>query len=226
MQHRTYSYKIQYLGPQGERGREFCTVTVHGNGDRTIRALCEMDDSGVLRDVTSTVDRNFVPKDCFVRVSVKDEFLGSSWFRFSGNRVECEGFTAKEGRISQIMEFARPPHSFITHPVACDVWHFAGIDRTAGDRIQEMEGASCSPLPNGASGPMLGRTTHRVRYVGRETIDSPAGRFETEHAQYVKQDGTVGLDAWCTPNDRVLVKMGFPILSTTYNLMELTGSKG
>ncbi len=68
MQHRTYSYKIQYLGDAGERGREWCTVTVHGNGDRTLRALCEMDDSQVLRDVTSTVDAHWRPKDVFVRV--------------------------------------------------------------------------------------------------------------------------------------------------------------
>ena len=44
--------------------------------------------------------------------------------------------------------------------------------------------------------------------------------------QFVKSDGSVGLEAWCTLTDRVLVKMYFPILDTHYNLMELTGSKG
>lgn len=226
MKHRTYSYKIQYLGPRGERGREFCTVTVHGNGDRTIRALCEMDDSEVLRDVTHSVDARYLPKDCFVRLSVKDQFFGSSWFRFAGNRVECEGFTVNEGRIHQVVELDQPPHSFVTHPVACDVWHFANIDRTIGDRVQDHHGASCSPLPNGASGPMIGKTHHRFRYKGRQTIDAPAGRFETEHVQFVKADGSVGLEAWCTLQDRVLVKMYFPILDTHYHLLELTGSKG
>lgn len=226
MQHRTYRYTIQYLGPKGERGREFCTVTVHGNGDRTIRAICEMDDSEVLRDVTGSVDKSFRPKDVFVRLSVKDVFFGSTWFRFNGKRTECEGFTVNEGRFSQVVETNEPPHSFVTHPVACDVWHFANIDRTVGDRIQEFHGLSCSPLPNGASGPMIGHTHHRFRYLGRETLDSPAGRFETEHVQFVKADGSVGLEAWCTLTDRVLVKMYFPILDTHYNLMELTGSKG
>ena len=226
MQHRTYRYTIQYLGPKGEHGREFCTVTVHCNGDRTIRAICEMDDSEVLRDVTGSVDKNFRPKDVFVRLSVKDVFFGSTWFRFNGKRTECEGFTVNEGRFSQVVETNEPPHSFVTHPVACDVWHFANIDRTIGDRIQEFHGLSCSPLPNGASGPMIGHTHHRFRYLGRETLDSPAGRFETEHVQFVKSDGSVGLEAWCTLTDRVLVKMYFPILDTHYNLMELTGSKG
>lgn len=226
MQHRTYSYKIQYLGDTGERGREWCTVTVHGNGDRTLRALCEMDDSQVLRDVTSTVDMNWRPKDVFVRVSVRDEFLGSSWFRFNGKQVECEGFTANEGRISQTMAFDEPPHSFVTHPVACDVWHFANIDRSRQEEIQTFTSATCSPLANGASGPMLGISQHRFRYRGKETVEAPAGSFECERVTYVDKEGHDRMDAWCTLNDRLLVKMRFDVLSTTYLLQETTGTQG
>ncbi|MDA0369196.1 MAG: hypothetical protein O3C65_07545 [Proteobacteria bacterium] len=226
MQHRTYSYKIQYLGDAGERGREWCTVTVHGNGDRTIRARCEMDDSQILRDVTTTVEANWRPKDAFVRVSVMDTFLGSAWFRFDGRRVECEGFTANEGRISQTVEFDEPPHSFITHPVACDVWHFANIDRSMPGKIQPFTSASCSPLPNGASGPMIGISHHRFRYQGIETIECPAGTFECEHVTYVDKEGQDRMDAWCTLNDRLLVKMRFDVLSSTYLLQEYDGTAG
>jgi len=224
MQHRTYTYRIQYLGTSGERGREWCTVTVHGNGDRTIRARSEIDDSEILRDVTATVDAMWFPKDAFVRVSVGDRFVGSSWFRFNGNRVECEGSTAAEGRISQTVVFPSRPPAFVTHPVACDVWHFAGIDRGKTGVVQESVVASCSPLPNGASGPMLGRSTHRYRYRGVETVECPAGTFECEHVTYVGKDGDDRMDAWCTLQDRVLIKMHFPVLSTTYWLQELEGN--
>ena len=226
MQHRTYRYKIKYIGDTGERGREWCTVTVHGNGDRTIRALSEMDDSQVLRDVTSTVDDQWRPKDAFVRVSVMDKFLGSSWFRFSGKRVECEGFTANEGRIPQMFEFDEPPHSFITHPVACDVWHFANINRSIPGQIQSFVSANCSPLANGASGPMIGTSQHQFRYHGNETIECPAGVYECEHVTYVDKDGVDRMDAWCTLNDRLLVKMRFHVLSTTYILEETDGTEG
>jgi hypothetical protein len=226
MQHRTYRYKIQYLGDQGERGREWCTVTVHGNGDRTMRALCEMDDSEILRDVTTSVDRHWHPKDAFVRISIRDRFAGSSWFRFAGSTVECEGFTVGEGRISQSIEFAKPPESFVTHPVSCDVFHFANIDRGRPGEIQESLSAACSPLPNGGSGPMLGITHHRFRYHGNETVESPAGTFECEHVTFVDKHGVDRLDAWCTLKDRILVKMRFDVLSTTYVLQELQGSSG
>ncbi|MBM3504408.1 MAG: hypothetical protein FJX65_11095 [Alphaproteobacteria bacterium] len=226
MQHRSYRYKINYVGPKGERGRERCVVTVHGDGDRTIRALCEMDDSQVLRDVTYTVDRHWRPRDAFVRLSVADRFMGSSWFRFDGNRAECEAFTAAEGRLSQRLVLERAPASFVTHPVACDVWHFAGIDRTLGDQIQESLSASCSPLPNGASGPMLGISRHRFRYRGRQRTRSPAGTFDTEHAEFVGRDGVVRLKAWCTIHDRILVRMEFEPLQSVYELVELEGSAG
>ena len=53
MQHRTLRYTIAYLTKEGkERGREWCVLSLHGNGDRTMRAMCEMGDSEVLRDVT------------------------------------------------------------------------------------------------------------------------------------------------------------------------------
>ncbi|MSO65808.1 MAG: hypothetical protein EXQ85_08450 [Alphaproteobacteria bacterium] len=155
-----------------------------------------------------------------------DVFRGSSCFRFDGRTVECEGFTAGEGRIRQTMAFDEPPQSFVTHPVACDVWHFAGIDRGMGTVIQEFVGASCSPLPNGASGPMLGLTRHRFRYLGHEQSVSPAGTYETEHVQYVRHGGSVGMEAWCTPHDRLLVKMYFDPLKTTYHLAEVQGSVG
>ncbi len=226
MQHRTYTYKIAYIGSQGERGREWCTVTVHRNGHRTIRAVCEMDDSQVLRDVTYTVDERWHPLDAFVRVSVMDRFMGSAWFRFDGRNVECEAYTAAEGRLSQRLAFEEAPHSFVTHPVACDVWHFANIDRAKPNEIQTSLSASCSPLPNGASGPMLGISRHRFRYLGRQETPAPAGTYETEHVEFVGQDGVARLKAWCTTTDRILVRMEFEPLKSVYQLVELSGSAG
>jgi hypothetical protein len=226
VQHRTYHYKIAYIGPQGERGREWCTVSVHGNGDRTIRALCVMDDSQVLRDVTYTVDRTWHPIDAFVRLTVMDRFMGSAWFRFAGRTVECEAYTAAEGRLSQRLTYDEVPHSFVTHPVACDVWHFANIDRTKPNEIQSSLSASCSPLPNGASGPMLGISRHRFRYLGRQKTSAPAGTYDTEHVEFVGRDGVAHLKAWCTPNDRILVRMEFEPLKSVYQLVELSGSAG
>ncbi|MET0239989.1 MAG: hypothetical protein ABW184_08835 [Sphingobium sp.] len=90
MQHRTISGKILYTsrkpGREGqERGREQFTWTIHGDGSRTIRALCEIDepDPTVLRDVTCSFGADDRPTDCFVRLTIGDRFMGAGIFAAS-----------------------------------------------------------------------------------------------------------------------------------------------
>jgi hypothetical protein len=157
MLHRTIRGHVRYLGDTvGERGREWFTVTVHGNGDRTMRAQCEMEDSGVLRDVTFAVYSRFQPLDCFIRLSVKDQFMGSGWFRFADGFAECEVVTTDAGRITQRFDLGGRAPSFGAHPVACDIWHLPQFDRSRGPRKEVIPGVLMSSnLPNVASGPLL-----------------------------------------------------------------------
>ena len=54
--HRHYRGKMLYLTDGvGEMGREFFSVTVQPDGERTLRAQCEMDDDRLLRDVVHLV---------------------------------------------------------------------------------------------------------------------------------------------------------------------------
>lgn len=224
MRHRTLTYNIDYLTADGtKRGQEPCTVTVHGDGSRTIRARSEIFDTEILRDVTYTVDGNFRPVDCFIRVTVEERFVGSSWFRFHGNVAECEGFTAGEGRISQRLDLPGPAPSFITHAVATDVWHCANVEKDPDSGAQLIDFIpSCSPLPNGASGPVLGLWTKRAEYVGVEEIEVPGGKFEAEHVRYLEEDGALWLDMWCTNDaDRVMLRMYYPVYDSSYVLSSL-----
>ena len=69
MKHRELRYDIDYLTADGtKRGQEPCTVTVHSDGQRTIRARSEIFDTEIVRDVVYTVDAGFRPVDCFIRV--------------------------------------------------------------------------------------------------------------------------------------------------------------
>lgn len=117
MKHRELRYDIDYLTADGtKRGREPCTVTVHTDGQRTIRARSEIFDTEIVRDVTYTVGPDFRPVDCFIRVRQWDQVIGSTWFRFDGAMAECEGFTANEGRISQRVDFDKPPSCSLPMP--------------------------------------------------------------------------------------------------------------
>jgi hypothetical protein len=229
MQHRTIRGYVRYLGDTvGERGREWFTVTVHGNGHRTMRAQCEMEDSGVLRDVTFAVNERFQPLDAFIRLSVKDQFMGSGWFRFADNFAECEVITADAGRISQRFDLGGRAPSFGAHPVACDIWHLPQFDRSRGPRKEVIAGVLMSSnLPNGASGPLLAFYPDGlpIRYVGPETVTVPAGTFETEHFIFEK-DGRPPQHCWCMVPDFTIVKIRSELLKTTYELMEYSDTAG
>jgi hypothetical protein len=168
-----------------ERGREYFTITKHGDGSRTLRAYVEIDDApNVMRDVTLSVGADWRPTDCFVRLSVGDAFMGSSWFQFTETEALCEGHTVNEGRISQRMPLKAPVDAFGTHPIQGDAWLMNIV-------AQESPGKSrlyrnllmCSLDHRGATGPIL--MPHHmgvpIAFIGRERITVAAGNFDALH---------------------------------------------
>ena len=169
-----------------ERGREFYNIIKYGDGSRTISVHTEIDDRpSVMRDATYTVDNNWMPQDCFVRLTVGDKFMGSGWFKFHETSAECETFTALEGRVSQNYKLKHGPlKSFQNHAIACDSWHFSHYDLSMGpgeQRINEI--LLCSPDHRGATGPMLYPLGLDLVYVGDEKITVGAGSFDAHHFQ-------------------------------------------
>jgi len=62
MQHRKIKGRIDYITDDvGVMGREWFTHSIHSDGARTMRALTEMDDDDLMRDVTFSVDANWIP---------------------------------------------------------------------------------------------------------------------------------------------------------------------
>jgi hypothetical protein len=221
MNHTTYSYKIAYLGDEvGERGRETVTVTKHPNGDRTMQALSEIFDSGVLRHVTLAVNKTWQPLECYVKISVKDHYVGSGWFYFDENTVECEAFSAEGGRLSQRLETERRTPFFIAHPVASDLWLLGAYDRSGGKVQTIKNGMMCSPLSNGASAPSLHPLDLTIEYLGKETVTVPAGTFEADHFQFILADKPAE-HLWAYGEDLHLIKIRWDLLKTTYELLEL-----
>jgi hypothetical protein len=195
--HRTTRGTIAYLSHKPERylqerGREYFHIDVHADGKRTIAAHCEIDDRpSVMRDITYSLDEQWLPMDCFVRITVGDRFMGSGWFKFHPGHTECETFTALEGRVSQRMEHRSPPlRTFQNHAIACDAWHLRLYDRTRGPGVQSIdEFLLSSPDHRGATGPMLFRIGVHIEYVGEERVTVKAGTFDALHFRYVSAPG-------------------------------------
>ncbi len=221
MQHKTTRGKILYLRDGAEIGREWFTVTKHTGGQRTFRAMCEMDDHDVLRDVTYSVGPNWQPLDCFVRLTIHDQFVGSAWFRFDEFGAECEAFTAAEGRMRQTMTQYGAPQSFGAHPIICDMWHLSQFDKS-GPKRQTINAMLSSPAPDGGTGPMLARSELTIEYLGQEKITVPAGTFDADRFEFVLgEPHPANEELWCLGEDIIPLKIAYPIYNSTYELCEL-----
>jgi len=220
-----------------ERGREHFTITVHADGRRTLRAYTEIDDApNVMRDVTLSLGADWKPTDCFVRLSVGDQLMGTSWFQFTEAEAICEGYTVNEGRISQRYPLKAPLDAFGTHPIAADAWLTSIVDHSKGPHNGVYPNVlMCSLDHRGATGPMIMRHPMGVKlaFVGKERITVAAGTFDALHFRYsesaepnAETKNEPGkhppYDLWCTDDgDRVfLLAYVTGYMMTRYELTE------
>jgi hypothetical protein len=236
--HRTVRGTIRYTSKKPERmdeerGREYFHIDVHSDGKRTCTAHCEIDDRpSVMRDITYSLDEDWYPTDCFVRIGVDDKFMGSGWFRFGADFAECETFTALDGRVTQRMDTQGRLKTFQNHAIVCDAWHMRLFDlEKAGQGVQSIdEMLLSSPDHRGATGPMLFRIGFGVEYIGEESIEVEAGKFDALHFRFVSSPGLPEAhppyDIWCTNDDDFIFLRGDigGYMQTYYELVELVSS--
>ena len=191
--HKTIRGKLLYTSKKPnqegiERGREHFAITVHQDGRRTLRAHCEIDDApNVLRDVVLTMDKDWITRDAFVRISVGDKTVGSSWFRFEDTYAECEGLLNGKERISERIEYDKPSPLFGTHPIQGDAMHLHMIDRSQGPTAEIYKNFLMSSLDHrGATGPSLvtWKDPLKIEYVGEDKVTVEAGTFDALHFCY------------------------------------------
>lgn len=220
MKHRSITGTILYTSKKPERmdqprGVEHFRFTRHTDGKVTLRAHCEIEDPDptVLRDIIYSLDEHGRPMDCHVRLTVGDRFMGSGWFRFTPDGVECESYGPTIGRLSQFMPLEEPIDGFGTHPVVADGYLLTLFDCPEGE-TRKLSVLLPSPDHRGATPPMIARAKIDVRFVGRETITVRAGTFAARHYQFL-DDGTAGMlgqhptyDVWITDDDDGIMLQG------------------
>lgn len=221
---RSYRGVIRYgHETDGSTGRELFHATVHDDGSRTLRCVCEMDNVPLVRDVTYTVNAQFEAVDCFVRVVDRGAFVGSGWFRFTDEFAEGEVFTAREGRLSQRITTPGRVRLFGSHPICVDIWKCAHTPAERPGEVQPLTNCFSSSLaPNGASGPLMVTKTYDMTYVGAETVTTPAGRFECARFSWDTYTGrTLVMDSLA--GDWLPVRVRVPETGRIYELIEFAG---
>ena len=236
MQSRNIEGRILYTSKKPERldqprGFETFLFTRHGDGALTLRAHCEIEepDPTVMRDIVYGLDANGRPMDCSVRLSVGDRFMGSGWFRFGEDFVECESYGPSVGRISQRVELTAPIDGFGTHPIVADGYMLSQLDWKSPGERRQVRCYLPSPDHRGATPPLLAQVNIGAVFVGREPVSVTAGTFAARHFQFV-DDGASGMagehppyDLWITDDeDGLFLKGGVGgYMMTAYELVEL-----
>jgi hypothetical protein len=239
MRHRTIAGKILYTsrkpGREGEeRGRERFIYTHHGDGKRTLRATCEIEepDPTVLRDIVYSMDENDVPMDCFVRLTIGDRFMGAGLFRMTEDAIECESYGPAIGRLSQTVPILGPYDGFGTHPIAGDAYITKRMDRSLGPHRRTIRTFLPSPDHRGATPPLVAESRIELEYIGEETVTVRAGRFASYHFRFTDENGGMvtaagahpDYDLWVTADDDAIFLQGGVggYMQTWYELTELS----
>lgn len=227
MRHVTYTGKVLYLTDGlGEEGREHFSISIQSDGSRTLRAICEMDNDHLIRDVTYSLAPDWRPLECFVRLTQNERFFGSAVFRFFADRVECVGMDSDGRKIERTDKVREHVPSFGAHPICCDTWHAKAADlrRKGAAKVMVPNIALSSPLPNGGSGPVTDFVDLDVEFAGEETITTPAGTFACKHFRNRgRRPGKPRppVEIWAWSDDFIPVRARWEMLHQTYELVEL-----
>lgn len=218
---RKYRGVIRYGHEQdGRSGQEIFHATVHDDGSRTLRCLCEMDQVPLVRDVTYTVNAQFEAMDCFVRVVDRGAFVGSGWFRFTDEFAEGEVFSAKEGRLSQHIQTPGRVKLFGSHPICIDIWKCAHTPPENPGVVQPLTNCFSSSLaPNGASGPLMTGKSYDMTFIGAEQVQTEAGQFDCLTYSWDTYTGRT-LVMSTAPGDWLPVRVRVPEAGRVYELVE------
>ena len=202
---------LSYRCAAGERGQERFSISVHADGSRIIRALSEIFETRVVRDVSMRVAPDGRPMDAFLRITVDNQFRGSGWFVFEDDVAQAEALHAPATRMSQRIRLDGPVRSFGTHPIIGDGWHAAMFD-IGGPAQQHFERLMISSYAfDGATGPELLPLGFGLELLGIEDVTVPAGTIRCRHFRFLLKksafDDHPDYHIWVTDDgDHVMVR--------------------
>ena len=210
------SYRKKSTG--GERGREDWSLTRNCDGTVTMRCLAMTDDSKLVRDVIYTRRKDGLPVDAFIRLQAADRLIGSGYFHVQGGAMDVIADGDKTGHTVQTITVPQNFFSIATHAVMLDGWMYFNYDRAEGGE-QLRTFYNTSTRLDGADGP-LGRLENcRVKLIGEEEVEVPAGRFKASLLQ-VDSDNLEfpSSSLWVAGEDKILLRCDWRELDLEYVL--------
>ena len=197
------------------RGEEHFRLSVHPDGTRTMMIWKDLFAVNSHLHIVMRVDPSFRPLEAFGSYWQRDGYKGSIRLTVDGDQLHAVGW-GPDGHGEHTLKVPENL-SLITHGEGLNAWGVWG-DYMPGEQKPRVA-YNISPARN-ATAPVLGHLVEgTVKFIGEETIITPAGTFETLHSS----NGFI--DIWSTKEDRILVLQQIKSRGLEYVLMELeTGS--
>jgi hypothetical protein len=210
------SYRKKSTG--GERGREDWSLTRNRDGTVTMRCLAMTDDSKLVRDVIYTRRKEGRPVDAFIRLQVADQLIGSGYFRVQNGTMDVIADGNETGHSVQNVSVPEDFFSITTHAVMVDAWVYFNYDRLMGGEQLRVFYNTSTRL-DGADGPLGRVETCRVKLIGEEEVEIPAGRFKATHFQVDSDNLEVPASSlWVAGEDKILLRCDWRELDLEYVL--------
>ena len=175
---------ITYVTSDGyECGREWFSLHRHNRG-RFVRAVCEMEEEGLLRDASWSLDGNWRPVDGHVRVALGGSVTGSTSYAFNGSSVTCHALTDTHGHVSLVKQSATAYEFLGLHSLICDGLLTAARGRDDINKERSINSITCSYSLHGEEGLLAFPIDIGVTYLGEERLTIAAGEFDVELTRF------------------------------------------
>lgn len=212
--------RIAYRGADGvEVGRERFELVEHAGG-RILRAFCEMDAIGLLRDVSLSMDADWRPIDAFCRVTTEGQTMGSTWFGVGPSAIATEGMIGGE-RVHESLPIAAPLAYLGLHPLQGDALVVIARGEAQPGIFVPIAGVTNSISPDGDQGLSAIPVTIDVAFVGYEEVVVAAGSFAARRYALRWHPDWPPADLWVRRDDCVFLKMRWSLIETWYELTDL-----
>ena len=176
------------------------------------------DDSKLVRDVIYTRRKDGRPVDAFIRLQVAHQLIGSGYFRVQDGTMDVIADGNETGHSVQTVSVPEDFFSITTHAVMVDGWIYFNYDRsTGGEQLRVFY--NTSTRLDGADGPLGRVETCRVKLIGEEEVEIPAGRFKATHFQVDSDNLEVPASSlWVAGEDKILLRCDWRELDLEYVL--------
>lgn len=207
---------IGYFTDGWETGRERFEI-LHHVGGHVLRAVCEIDDEALLRDVTLSMDADWRARDGFCRIVKAGIPYATMWFDVGNDSVRMAARVGTLASDVTLATLARIPYLGL-HPLQGDALIAAIRGTEDPGRFIGIAAVTNSVSPNGDEACGAVPLCIDVAYLGKEAISVVAGDFAARRYAIRWRDDWPAADLWVCDSDFTFLRMRWDQVPTVYEL--------